>query len=171
MSKPEFSVLAPLSSIPAEGRRFDLSAPQDVLPALAQRLRVPAVKSLEGQLTVTPTRNGVDIQGVLNAALIRECVASLETMDERIREPFSLIFERPSESVETAIEIDADSPEPLESDTLDLGEILVQQTALSMAPHPRKEGAPGAGLPRSEPENISPFAALKGAIAPSRGEE
>ncbi len=98
----------------------------------------------------------------MDAALTRECVASLEPFQEILTEKFDVDFLRAQP--EPGEEEDWDAPEVHEGDRLDLGEILVQQLSLSMSPFPRKEGARSLAEAYAPPELASPFAALKGVI-------
>ena len=132
---------------------------------LAQDFRVPGVQSLNGEALAARRAGMIEVEGRVRATLTRQCVASLEDMDEVIDEAFTVVFtEHAPEPADAEAEADLDAPEPIEGGRLDLGQVLLEQLVLAMAPHPRKPGAeapadPGAGA------RISPFDALKALAA------
>lgn len=129
--------------------------------ALADDYGVPGVQSLAGEALAARRAGLIEVEGRVRATLTRQCVASLEDMDEVIDEAFTAVFtEHAPEAAEAEAEADLDAPEPIEGGRLDLGQVLLEQLVLAMAPHPRRPGAeapadPGAGA------RISPFDALK----------
>lgn len=128
--------------------------------AVALRLGVEAIAELacRFRLSMIPGEFGrLLAEGTLCARLTRECVISLDPFEERIDETFRVLF------VPEGTESDDDDPEaddevPYAGAMIDLGEAVVEQVALMMAPYPRK---PGAGLVEdAEEQPTSPFAAL-----------
>jgi uncharacterized metal-binding protein YceD (DUF177 family) len=172
-SSPGFSYPVALGDLAPEGRRFGLEAGADALASIARRLAVPAVARLKGLFEVTPTAEGARLVGAIDAELVRECVISLEPMNETVNERFEIRFAHNAGAASPGsdILIDDDSPEPLEGDSLDLGEILVQQLALGMAPYPRKPGAKPLADAFGSDAKISPFDRLKEAFADRGGQE
>ena len=160
--KPVFTHLVTVDDIPARGLKVTLEAPQGVLPAIAKRLDVEGVTHLEAQIDVTRKGPLVFLEGRIQAQLQRVCVSSLENMEEEIDETFRIEFEQGAEEnlTEEEVEIDADAPEPLPDETLDLADIAVQQVSLAMTPFPRKPGAEPVKDTAEQP-SLSPFAALK----------
>lgn len=144
--------------------RFHLAPDEASRRAIADRLGEPGVETLEGDFMLRPFSGGVDLELRLFARVQRTCVASLEPMTETISEHYEIRFER--DFVESqADEDDGETArEPLEGDTLDLEEILIQHLAISLAPHPRKEGARSLAETYHDPVNLSPFSGLKGVI-------
>jgi uncharacterized metal-binding protein YceD (DUF177 family) len=117
-------------------------------------------------MEVRATKTVIYVEGSLSASLTRECVASLELMDEQVTEMFELEFSRVA-SADAVDPFDIEAPEVIEGDKLDLGELLVQQLSLAMAPFPRKPDTPSLAEAYAPPEKVSPFAALKGALGKS----
>lgn len=152
-----------------EPQSFALDAPQSALAKVAARLGVPGAGAVSGTISVAPTAEGAQVDGRVSARLTRHCVVTLEPMDEHIDEAFSIRFAREAR-IEGEIELDLDDEwtEPMTGDTLDLADILVQQIALAMDPYPRKEGAAAPAALAPNPEDVSPFAALK-ALKPGPG--
>jgi len=123
-----------------------------------------------------PIQAGATISGSIQASLVRECVASLEEMDEKVTFDFEITFDRTAPDVsdlseealadlglEKSLEL-LEGPEPLEGDLIDIGELMVQQLSLAMDPFPRKEGAQSLSELYGTVEETSPFAILKRAI-------
>ena len=140
---PEFSYVIELDALPAIGETFTLRANASERGAVARRLGVRSVEQLEGKLRVKATRDRIEASGEIAARLGRQCVASLEDMTEVVEETFDIEFSRIPEAAPTLPDDEnwLDQPEIHEDPSLDLGELLVQQTALAMAAFPRKEGA------------------------------
>ena len=131
---------------------------------------------LSGSLTVSWRNDEVVVEGKLSAQATQACIVTLEPVDEKIDDDFRVIFaQRPDEAPdhEPAGEDYAEPQElvePLEGDSIDLGEVLAQQFALSLNPYPRAEGAelPEEGFTADAADNdeeggesANPFAVLK----------
>ncbi|HBK91495.1 MAG TPA: hypothetical protein DDZ68_07485 [Parvularcula sp.] len=145
--------------------RFHLSPDEAARRAIAERLGEPGVESLSADFTLRPFSGGVDLDLRIDARVNRVCVASLEPLTETVREHYAVRFERDFvEPGPEADDSDAASREPLEGDTLDLAEILIQHLAISLDPYPRKEGAKSLAETYRDPVNPSPFSGLKGLV-------
>lgn len=162
----DFRMVVPIDSIPPEGWRGTIEAPAAALAQIAARIHAPKLIRLRSEVELRPVASGFRLSGVLDAALVRECVVSLEAVDEIINETFEITFSK-SADAETVIDLDpdADAPEPLEESLLDLAEILVQQLVLAMDPYPRKPGATSLADSFGGAERTSPFEILKSTIA------
>lgn len=161
-----FRELVRVESVPPEGWRGTIEAPPEALAGVARRLRVPKVIRLRGAFELYPMTRGLRLSGVLDAALVRECVASLEPVDEVIHEAFAITFSGDAWAG-GAVDLDpeAEEPEPLTGDTLDLADILIQQLSLAMVPYPRKPGGAAPHGDFGEARPASPFDVLKSKIA------
>ncbi|MCP5117117.1 MAG: DUF177 domain-containing protein, partial [bacterium] len=96
------------------------------------------------------------------------CVVTLDPVVNRIEEDLDILFEperRGTAAPDIAFDPASDR-EPLTGDSLDVGEIVAEELALSLDPYPRKPGiAPGIGpgVPTAgdgEPPRGGPFEAL-----------
>jgi hypothetical protein len=155
-----------LAALPPQGAEFTIEADAAARAAVAARLGVPALEHLSGAFRLTPISDGVEIRFLLEARAARECVVSLEPMTEEIREHFALRLERARGS--RAVDADDEwAHEPLEGDSIDLGELLIQHLSLALDPHPRKPGARGL-LQDYRDAASSPFANLKRLIDDER---
>jgi hypothetical protein len=173
-SAQAFSRTVRLDEIPPGGFDVRIEADAAARAAIAARLAIPEVKRLTGEFVLQRTADGFALRGRIDAALSRICVASLEPMDEMIAEDFDIrLAQTPlADRQDGEVDLDADAPEPLDGDALDLGEILVQQLALAMEPYPRKEGAKSLAEEHGAAGgSTSPFAALQGAFAARRDKE
>lgn len=120
-------------------------------------------------------RDGVAIEGRLQARVTQACVVTLQPVEQRIDETFTLRFDPDAAALsgveeEGEIDIDAfaeDPPDLLEGGRVDLGAVLCEQLALALDPFPR---APGAELPEgygddgkadADDKPPSPFAVLE----------
>jgi uncharacterized metal-binding protein YceD (DUF177 family) len=145
--------------------RFHLAPGPDTRRAIAERLGEPGIDSLKGDFLLRPGSSGVDLDLHLTARVNRICVASLEPMVELVDERYAIRFER--DFVESDVDEVAEgliAREPLEGETLDLEEILIQHLAISLDPHPRKTGAKSLAEDYRDPVNLSPFSGLKGLV-------
>jgi len=147
------------AKIGAGGLTTLVRATAEECAAVAARLDVPAVQSLECLFTLNVEDDGVTVhaQGRLRAEMTRVCVVSAEDFQTPVEEEFEICF------VPSGQERDDPDPEqidevPYDNDTLDLGEAAIEQLGLVMDPYPRIEGAelPDIG----DGGEASPFAAL-----------
>lgn len=162
---PEFSYEIDVGEVSRAGKTFHLVANESEREKVAARLQTPSVEKLEGDMKVTASKTAVRITCDITAELTRECVASLEPLQETVSESFEIDFTRIPPEAEDEENLDA--PEYLEGAALDLGELLVQQLSLAMDPFPRKEGAQSLAEAYAPEEKVSPFAALKGVVGKS----
>jgi hypothetical protein len=165
-----FARVIPVETIPSGGRSIRLEAPCEALPSIAARLGVPEVKALLGAFELTRNSDGVDLAGRLDATLVRECGASLELFEERVAEPFVLRFARAAPAG-AELDLNEDSPEPLEDEAIDLAEVLIQQLSLAMDPWPRRPGAVVRTREFGSAGASSPFAGLDRLIAKKGDQE
>jgi len=160
---PEYSLVIDIRELPASGKKFQLAPKDEIFPAIAKRLKIPAIHELSGTTEILPTSDGANLSGRVCAILQRQCVVSLEEMEECVEEEFTIIFdchfvEEDETDEETVIN---DDREPLKSSHIDLGEVLIQQLSLAMHPFPRKEGARSLSEEYGRVDEPSPFAILK----------
>ncbi len=161
---PEYSVEVDLTSLGRAGKVFRLAANEGECRKIAVRLGVISVEKLEGEIRLTATKTDINATGVVQASLVRECVASLEPMPEIIDENFEISFIRQAPSDPGAADEDSEDwllPEVHEGDIFDVGELLVQQLSLAMAPFPRKPGAPSLAEQYGRSGPVSPFSDLQ----------
>lgn len=159
-----------------------LEASAEECAALAERFGLVALDSLRGTVSVTrPTDTPlVRVEGELVANVQQTCVVTLMPFAACVKESFVQLFTLEETSDATGGEVfvaveEDDAPEPLQGDSIDLGEVLSEQLALALDPHPRAPGVvfEGASFGRSngrvgddehsseEEKAENPFAVLK----------
>jgi len=146
---PEFSRTVTVAALDPGGETHRLAATAPEREALARRLGVEAVESLEAELSVVPKGRGVVlVRGRVQARLGRLCVVSLTPLVEEIDERFAIRFlpevGASARAGPVALDASSEDEEPYEGSTIDLGEAVAQTVALALEPWPR---APGAALP------------------------
>jgi uncharacterized metal-binding protein YceD (DUF177 family) len=160
-SVPEFSRIVDVQDVPPDGAEYDISANSDECARLAERFGLVRLEALRAKLRLhRQARGAVRLSGGISAQAAQICVVTLEPVEERIEAALDIIF-RPDFD-----EVDADDPEfdesrdlePLTGETLDIGEIVSAEMALSLNPYPRTAGAepvlgPGGADDPAESEN------------------
>lgn len=153
----ELSRPVAIARIGATPLPVEVSANPDECQALAARMRIPAILTLNCTFVLRREAGGIRADGRLQARVARVCVVSLDEFEADIAETFAVHFV--PEGTETdEIDPEADDEIPYAGATVDLGEAAAQQFALALDPYPRKPGATSA---EESPAPSSAFAALK----------
>jgi uncharacterized metal-binding protein YceD (DUF177 family) len=161
---PAFSRPLDIRRLPAGGDVTDILATAGECAALAGQLKLPDLADLKARLAVTPTTDGVAVSGEVSARVTQVCVVSLDPFETEVSEVIDIRFAREgSAALRPPREGDpeAELPDLLEGDHIDLGVIAAEFLALGLDPWPRK---PGATLPEHETGDVAlnPFAVLSG---------
>ncbi len=112
--------------------------------AVAARLQIPGMRSLQCRWQLRPGENGlIAAEGALQAQVTQICVVTLEPFDSTLIESFNVHFVLDGR---LSGGDDPEEPDELVYDgvTLELGEATVEQVALALDPYPR---SPAAELP------------------------
>jgi uncharacterized metal-binding protein YceD (DUF177 family) len=163
---PEFSRPVDVASVGRSPRTLTIEATADERTALARRFDLPAIERLSARLTVAPEAAGTAyaVTGSLSAEVVQECVVTFEPVRAEIEEPVEAVFgEAPADVLGEEVDVDPleTTVEPIESGSIDLGELVAQHLLLALDPYPR---APGASLPATAVDDAAddaPFAALR----------
>ena len=89
----------------------------------------------------------VVVEGRLRGKIVQACILTLDPVTQDLDETFRIVFkqdlaeERDPESGEALVNAQADAPEPLPGNLLDVGEIVAEQLSLAADPYPRRPGA------------------------------
>lgn len=158
---PEFSVDVDLTSQSSQPKHYSLKVDPADFEKIAKRLGIVALHACEGEIDIAVTRKLIQVSGTVRGKATRECVSSLEEMDEDIADSFELEFLRHAlpENEEKPVDVN-DLIEVHEGDILDIGELLIQQFSLAMSPFPRKDGAISLAVEYGKGGDVSPFANL-----------
>ena len=173
--KPPFSSSYDLQKLHEKGFEVVLR------PTAAERSQIAAwlgIEALEGlEAVVKLTRAASDryvYNGHFAADVVQACVVTLEPVPAHLEGDFERTFRlapvahgarrgrKPSAApAPSAIDLDEDAPEILESSIIDIAAPLLEELSLSLDPYPRKAGvefAPPQEAPAEAPDN--PFAVL-----------
>lgn len=159
MSQPEFSRLVPLGRLGAAPFKETIAASAEECAALAARFGLLGLDRLEARIALE-RRPGdtILLHAAFVAAFTQECVISLEPVPGTVSEEFTLRYGPPDAETEDGAEEPAF--EPLEGDTIDVGEAVAQEFSLALPPFPH---APDAVIEIEEAaDDDGPFAALRG---------
>jgi uncharacterized metal-binding protein YceD (DUF177 family) len=179
MSKPERPWCVPVSlhEIPETGRRYDLSADENIRAAIGKVAGVQAVPTLTASFEVMRHGSqGLHVIGSIVARVGQPCVVTLEPMENAVEENIDLVFVPPpvrsgfvgSAPDGTADAGGDDAPEVLVNGTVDLGAIATEFFLLAIDPYPRKTGVVFAPASAGDDAADHPFAALA-ALKPKKG--
>lgn len=119
--------------------------------ATAALLGVLAVENVLAEIRIKPERKDIYlVRGQVTALLTQECVVTLDPVSIEVDQEIDLRVKAHAgedavaraESQELSFFVDeTDPPEPLVTDILDLGQIILEFLALGVDPYPRKDGA------------------------------
>lgn len=135
---------------------------------LARRLGVRSLPALSARVTVQPWLDGAELTGRFDGAVEQICGVSLEPFEQAVTGaidvrvvPAGSPHANPVTAGEVELDPDApDGPDVLAGDAIDVAAYVAEFLALEIDPFPRKPGATFDYAP--PPEEISPFAVLKG---------
>lgn len=143
--RPEFSRVVPLDDLTDAETVREIEANEGERAGLAMRFGLLSLDSLRATVRLKRLRGGraVRFSAVFHAEVTQTCVATLEPVADRIDDAFEIVFEREAAGAggrELVLDPEADS-EPLVGDSIDIGEVVAQEVALSLNPYPRRPGA------------------------------
>jgi len=160
-----------LDRVPPAGASLDVDASDLERAALIRRFGVLALPVLTASVTLRPEGSGRWlVEGRLRATVVQACGITLEPVEQRIDEGFVLRFSTEAEEIDRdtgELILGSEAAEPLDGDSLDLGEIVADQLGLAIDPFPRKPGAqltdilPSQSVRSDSDSPFAPLAALK----------
>ena len=157
--------IAELSS--GERQVEEITADAAECAAIAERLDILSVENLSAQLELFRDLTGdVNMVGRIVADVVQACVVTLDPVAEHID---TRIFQRFSARPDEPEGEDEDPVEPIIEDEIEVGDIILQNLALTLDPYPR---APEASFEEFDDEAgkpSGPFAAL--AVLRDNGEK
>ena len=174
--KSEIEKIIDLDRLGQNGAALEIAPSENERAALAKRFGFLGLPAFSARVTVDRRPGGqVVVEGRLRGKLIQACVLTLDPVTQELDDAFRIVFkenlaeDRDPESGEAVLSAQADAPEPLSGNMLDVGEIVAEQLSLAADPYPRRPGAkledvlPKArgGARRGPPEQRRhPFAGL-----------
>jgi hypothetical protein len=141
-------------------------ADEEARAGVAARLSLLALDLFDADVSVLPWHDGVVVEAKWRGRIVQTCGLSLEAFATDLEGAFEVRLvpknsrNAPPETLEVILDPNGeDPPEVLETDAIEIGELLVEHLAVEIDPFPKKPGA------RFEPPPaetvISPFAVLK----------
>lgn len=174
--KSELERVVDLEKLGNNGTALEISTTESERAALAKRFGFLGLPDFSARVSVDRKPGGqIIVDGRLKGRVVQACILSLDPVTQELDDSFRLVFaenvteDRDPESGEALLNAQGDAPEPLESNMLDVGEIIAEQLSLTADPYPRRPGIkledvlpkPKGGARRSAPEpRRHPFAGL-----------
>lgn len=162
----EFSYPLQIDELGQGEQNYKLKADKAQLETLTEILQVPAVNSFEAELKLRfqKKRGILEVYGLVKANLSLVSVISLEPFDKDYSSEFKIVYDTNAKYEDIYgkdDDIEEDVPDIVYDGKIDLGDIAIEQIALVMEDHPRKEGEEfNAVIDDAEPIKNNPFAAL-----------
>lgn len=162
----DFSYPLQIEEINQGEQSYKLKADKEELVVLKDILQVPAVNYFEAdiKLKFQKKRGILEVGGEVRAGLRLISVISLEPFDKDYKADFSLTYDTNAtyEQIREMDEgIETDVPDIVIGGKINLGDIAIEQLALVMEDHPRKEGEEFSPLIEDDtPARENPFAVL-----------
>ena len=174
--KSEIERLVDLERMGNAGAALEIAPSDNERAALATRFGFLGLPIFSARVTVDRRIGGqIVVEGRLRGRIVQACVLTLDPVTQDVDETFRIVFkpdmtdDRDPESGEAVLNSQADAPEPLSGNMLDIGEIVAEQLSLAADPYPRRPGAkledvlpkPRHGGRKGQPEQRRhPFAGL-----------
>jgi uncharacterized metal-binding protein YceD (DUF177 family) len=176
-TKPELERIVDLERMGPAGAALEIAASESERAALARRFGFLGLPAFSTRVTVDRRLGGlVVVEGRLRGKIVQACILTLDPVTQELDEAFRVVFkqdlaeERDPESGEALVNAQADAPEPLPGNLLDVGEIVAEQLSLAADPYPRRPGVkledilpkqrPGGRPARGPEQRRHPFAGL-----------
>lgn len=129
------------------GTALEVAASESERAALAKRFGFLGLPAFSARVTVDLRPGGlVVVEGRLRGRIVQACILTLDPVTQDLDDTFRVVFkqglseERDPASGEALVNAQADAPEPLPGNLLDVGEIVAEQLSLAADPYPRKQG-------------------------------
>lgn len=174
--KSEIERLVDLERMGNAGAALEIAPSDSERAALAKRFGFLGLPIFSARVTVDRRIGGqIVVEGRLRGRIVQACVLTLDPVTQDVDETFRIVFkpdmtdDRDPESGEAVLNSQADAPEPLSGNMLDIGEIVAEQLSLAADLYPRRPGAkledvlpkPRHGARKGQPEQRRhPFAGL-----------
>lgn len=144
---PEFSHVVALEDLRGGTVRRSLEATAEERRALATRFGLSAIDALTAKVSLESLGKGrlIVAKGDFSADVTQSCVVTLQPLPRKITESFMVrLVVEPDTENSPIINVDPaaeDEPEPVDGDSVDIGELVAQHLSLALDPYPRAENA------------------------------
>ena len=145
---------------------YKLNADKEELEVLTEILQVPAVNSFNAEIRLKfqKKRGILTVWGKVSANLSLISVISLDEFDKDYTSEFSITYDTNAtydDIKEMDEDINCNIPDIVMNGEIDLGDIAIEQLALVLDDHPRKDGEEFSSIIEDvSPVKSNPFAAL-----------
>ena len=146
--KSEIERIVDLDRMGTGGTALEITASDSERAALAKRFGFLGLPAFAARVTVDRRPGGqVVVEGRLRGRIVQACVLTLDPVTQDLDDTFRIVFKHDladdldPESGEAVLNAQADAPEPLAGNMLDVGEIVAEQLSLVADPYPRRPGA------------------------------
>ncbi|MFO1087028.1 MAG: DUF177 domain-containing protein [Reyranellaceae bacterium] len=146
--KSEIERIVDLDRMGPGGAALEIVASDLERAALAKRFGFLGLPAFSARVTVDRRLGGqIVVEGRLRGRIVQACVLTLDPVNQDLDDAFRIVFkkdltdDRDPESGDAMLSAQADAPEPLTSNMLDIGEIVAEQLSLAAAPYPRRPDA------------------------------
>ena len=146
--KSEIERIVDLDRMGPGGAALEIVASDSERAALARRFGFLGLPALSARVTVDHRPGGqIVVEGRLRGRIVQACVLTLDPVNQDLDDAFRIVFkkdladDRDPENGEAVLSAQADAPEPLTGNLLDVGEIIAEQLSLAADPYPRRAGA------------------------------
>jgi uncharacterized metal-binding protein YceD (DUF177 family) len=145
--KSEIERIVDVDRLGPNGTALEIAASDGERAALAKRFGFLSLPAFSARVTVDRRAGSqVVVEGRLRGKVVQACILTLDPVTQDLDEAFRIVFkqglaeERDPESGEALVSAQADAPEPLPGNLLDVGEIVAEQLSLAADPYPRRAG-------------------------------
>ena len=145
--KSEIERIVDIDRMGPNGTALEIAASDSERLALAKRFGFLGLPAFSARVTIDRRPGGqVVVEGRLRGRIVQACILTLDPVPQDLDDAFRVVFkqdlaeERDPESGEALVSAQADAPEPLPGNLLDVGEIVAEQLSLAADPYPRKHG-------------------------------
>jgi uncharacterized metal-binding protein YceD (DUF177 family) len=161
---PEFSRPVRLDELSYQARRYDIEANEAERAALAKRFDLQGIGKLVAQVSLKSETAGkrIRLTATIDADVVQSCVVTLDPVPAHVSTSFEVLYDRTSAPSTREVVVDAGDVDilPLEGETLDIGEAVAEELALSLDPYPRATGAQVEGVTEPREGGNRPFEML-----------
>ena len=174
--KSEIERVVDLDRMGASGAALEIIASESERAALARRFGFLGLPAFSARVSVERRPGSqIVVEGRLRGRVVQACILTLDPVTQELDEAFRIVFkqglaeEHDPESGEALLSAQADAPEPLQGNLLDVGEIVAEQLSLAADPYPRRPGVKledvlpkprRGGRPGRNEQRRHPFAGL-----------
>jgi uncharacterized metal-binding protein YceD (DUF177 family) len=168
----EFSHIVTVEPWPEDGLMVDVAATDVECRRLKERFDLVDLRALKASGAIRRAGDELVFKGRLEAEVVQACVATLKPVPAVVNAPFERRFRRHDKAASTSRRREVDlldgeaDVEILETDHIDVGDVIAEEFYLALDPYPRAGDADlvlaeGEGARRDDDASDHPFAKLR----------